>query len=68
MIPEEVRMTAEADRRAIREMQKVLSIDGLIPAGSTALLERFVAASNPKLRAVHLDVSRIFTNEFASVR
>ncbi len=49
-------------------MQKVLSIDGLIPVGSTALLERLVAASNPKLRAVHLDVSRIFTNEFASVR
>jgi len=68
MLPEAARMTAESDLHAIREMQKVLSIDGLMPEGSTALIEKFVAVSNPKLRAARVDLARIYTNEFASAR
>ena len=68
MLPEAARMTAESDLHAIREMQKVLSIDGLMPEGSTALIEKFVAVSNPKLRAARVDIARIYTNEFASAR
>jgi len=68
MIPESLRMTKEIDLDAIRQMQSVLSPDGLVPAGSPALLERFVAVSNPKLKAARIDVARIYTSEFASAR
>ncbi len=34
--PEAARMTAEADLHAIRQMQEVLSTDGLMPAGSAS--------------------------------
>ena len=68
MIPEAARMTAEADLHAIRQTQEVLSIDGLMPAGSPELIEKFVAVSNSKLRAAHIDIARLYTNEFASAR
>lgn len=68
MIPEASRMTAEADLHAIREMQEVLSTDGRMPAGSAELIEKFVAVSNSKLRAAHIDIARLYTNEFASAR
>ena len=61
-------MTAEADLQAIRQMQEVLSTDGLMPAGSPELIEKFVAVSNSKLRAAHIDIARLYTNEFASAR
>lgn len=68
MVPAAARTTAEADLHAIRQLQQVLSSDGLMLPGSTALIERFVAASNPKLRAAPIDIARIYTNEFALAR
>ncbi len=68
MIPESARMTVESDLQAIRQMQTVLSPDGLMPAGSPSLIERFVAASNPKVKAGQIDIAGIYTSEFASAR
>jgi NitT/TauT family transport system substrate-binding protein len=68
MIPEPARMEMESDLHAIRQMQAVLSADGIMPAGSPALIERFVAVSNPKVKAGQIDIARIYTSEFASAR
>jgi hypothetical protein len=68
MIPDAARMTEKADLQAIYRMQQGISTDGLMPAGSAALVEEFVALSNPKVRAAHIDTAKIYTNEFASVR
>ena len=68
MVPAAARTTVKADLHAIRQLQQVLSSDGLMPPGSTALIERFVAASNPKLRAAPIDIAHIYTNEFALTR
>jgi NitT/TauT family transport system substrate-binding protein len=68
MVPAAARTTDEADLQAIRQLQQVLSSDGLMPPGATALIERFVAVSNPKLRAAPIDIARIYTNEFALTR
>jgi hypothetical protein len=61
-------MTVESDLQAIRQMQTVLSADGLMPAGSPSLIERFVAASNPKVKAGQIDIAGIYPSEFASAR
>ena len=68
MIPESARMAEESDLSAIRLMQTGLSPDGLMPAGSPALIEKFVAVSNPKVKAGQIDFGRIFSSEFASAR
>jgi NitT/TauT family transport system substrate-binding protein len=68
MIPDAARMSEKADLQAIHRMQQGLSTDGLMPAASAELVEKFVALSNPKVRAAHIDTARIYTNEFASVR
>jgi NitT/TauT family transport system substrate-binding protein len=68
MIPEPARMDMESDLHAIRQMQAVLSADGIMPAGSPALIERFVAVSNPKVRGGQIDVARLYTSEFAPSR
>jgi NitT/TauT family transport system substrate-binding protein len=68
MIPDAARMTAKADLQTIHRMQEGISTDGLMPPGSAELVEKFVAVSNPKVRAAHIDTARIYTNEFASVR
>ena len=68
MIPEGARMAVESDLHAIRQMQTVLSVDGIMPAGSPALIERFVSVSNPKVKASQIDVARLYTSEFASAR
>ena len=68
MVPAAARTTAEADLHAIRQMQQVLSSDGLIPPGSTELIAKFVAVSNPKFRATPIDLARIYTNEFAPAK
>jgi sulfonate transport system substrate-binding protein len=68
MIPDAARMTEKADLQAIYRMQQGISTDGLMPAGSAGLVEEFVALSNPKVRAAHIDTAKIYTNEFASVR
>lgn len=68
MIPEPARMAEETDLHAIRQMQSVLSADGLMPVGSPALIARFVAVSNPKVKTGEIDVARIYTSEFAAAR
>jgi len=68
MVPQAARTTAEADLHAIRQMQQVLSSDGLMPPGATELLQKFVAVSNPRSKATPIDIARIYTNEFAATR
>ena len=68
MVPESARMTVESDLHAIRQLQTVLSADGLMPTGSPALIERFVAVSNPKVKVGQIDIARLYTSEFASAR
>jgi hypothetical protein len=64
MVPNPLRTTVEADLPAIRQMQQVLSDDGLMPLGSTEIIAKFVAASNAKFRATPIDIARVYTNEF----
>jgi NitT/TauT family transport system substrate-binding protein len=66
MIPEPSRTTAAADLRSIRRMQQEMSPDGQVPQGSADVVERFVAVTNAKVRAAHVDSARIYTNEFAA--
>ena len=68
MIPDAARMSEKADLQAIQRMQQSISTDGLMSAASAELVEKFVAVSNPKVRAAHIDTARIYTNEFASAR
>jgi sulfonate transport system substrate-binding protein len=68
MIPDAARMTEQADLRAIHRMQQGISTDGVVPPGSAELVERFVALSNPRVQAAHIDTARIYTDAFASVR
>ena len=68
MIPELARTTVDSDLAAIRQMQTVLSADGLMPAGAPALIEKFVVVSNPKFKTGQIDIARIYTSEFASAR
>jgi NitT/TauT family transport system substrate-binding protein len=68
MIPAAARMSEKADLQAIHGMQETVSVDGLMPAGSVDLVEKFVALSNAKVRTAHIDSARIYTNEYASVR
>ena len=68
MVPAAARTTPEADLHAIRQMQQVLSSDGLVPPGSTELIAKFVAVSNPRFRATAIDLARIYTNEFAPAK
>jgi NitT/TauT family transport system substrate-binding protein len=67
MIPQGARMTTPgADVKAIREAQDALSPDGLTTPAAVKVVETFVAASDSKVKAAHLDLSRIYTNEFAA--
>lgn len=69
MIPAESRMTpAEADFRAIREAQASMSPDGMVPPGSAAAVERFVAVSDPRVRAAKVDAEKVYTNQFVRDR
>lgn len=69
MIPEPARMAnPDLDVRAIRGIQTGLSADGLMAPGSAELIEKFLAVSNPKVRAAHIDVAHLFTSEFAAAK
>ena len=64
-IPEALRMPdASGDVAAIRLFQRNLSPDGAMPADGFDIARRVVAASNEKVRATPLDLTRLFTNEF----
>jgi len=69
MIPEAARGSeADADLDAIRRIQQGMSSDGLIPPDSLESVRDFVAASNPAVRAAHIDLASLYTNEFASMK
>ena len=66
-IPEELRMQdADADLQAIRIVQRNLSKDGMTESGEPESILKFVAISNEKVRTSHIDLSKLYTNEFAS--
>jgi NitT/TauT family transport system substrate-binding protein len=70
MLPEASRMPdPDVDLRAIAEVQRGISSDGVMPVGSAELIRNFVAVSNPAVRAAaHIDPASLYTNEFASVK
>ena len=69
MLPEAARgPDADADLQAIRRIQQGMSRDGLIPPGSLESVRDFVAVSNPAVRAAHMDLASLYTNEFASMK
>jgi hypothetical protein len=49
-------------------MQRGMSSDGVIPPGSLEAVRDFVAVSNPAVRAAHIDLTSLYTNEFASMK
>lgn len=68
MIPEPSRMELAADLQAIRGVQEEISVDGLMTRESAELIEKFVAISNPRVHAAHIDLTQLYTNEFAAAR
>jgi NitT/TauT family transport system substrate-binding protein len=67
VIPQAARMaTPDADLQAIRTVQAALSPDGMISPAAAELIDKFVAVSDSRVRAAHLDLSRIYTNDFAA--
>jgi hypothetical protein len=68
MIPQSTRMTVDADLQSIRRIQQGLSADGRMPPGSPELIQKFVAVSNAKVRAAHIEAAKLYTNEFASAK
>jgi NitT/TauT family transport system substrate-binding protein len=69
VMPPAARMTIPgADLQAIREAQAALSPDGLMSPAAAKAVEAFMAASDSKVKTAHLDLSRVYTNEFAADR
>jgi NitT/TauT family transport system substrate-binding protein len=65
-IPEASRMPdAEADLEAIRQAQRTMSRDGIMPPDTPELIRKYLAVSDERVRNAHLDLSRLYTNEFA---
>jgi len=63
-IPENARMNnPESDYKAIRDAQQAISPDGLMPDEAPGSIARLLATSD--LRVNHVDVSKLYTNEFA---
>ena len=68
-IAEDLRMPdVEADLEAIRTAQRNLSVDGMTPARAPESVLKFVAVSNEKVRNAHIDLARVYTNEFAAAQ
>ena len=66
-IPESARMiNANSDYQAIRDAQQVISTDGVMPADAPQRIVHLLASSDPRVKQV--DVSQLYTNEFASMR
>lgn len=66
---ETIRMAdADADLESIRDAQRLVSEDGLMPADGPETVRRVLAASNQKVSTTAFDLSAIYTNEFASAR
>lgn len=68
-LPEGATMASpESDFRAIRDTQKVVSVDGMMPDGAPEMIVKFVTVSNEQVRAAHVDASEIYTNQFVAER
>jgi NitT/TauT family transport system substrate-binding protein len=68
-IPETLRMPdAEADLEAIRQAQGTISPDGIVPADAPETIRKYLAVSSERVRNAHLDLSKVYTNEFASAK
>jgi NitT/TauT family transport system substrate-binding protein len=68
-IPEALRMPdPEADFEAIRQWQRTSSPDGIVPADVPETVRKFVAVSSERVRNAHLDLSKVYTNEFANAK
>lgn len=66
-IPDSARMvSAISDYQAIRDTQQVISSDGFMPPDAPQRIVRLLAAFDPRVKQV--DVSQLYTNEFASMR
>jgi len=66
-IPESARMSkATSDYEAIRDAQQIMSPDGLMPADAPRRIVHLLAPSDPRVEQI--DVSQLYTNEFASAR
>lgn len=66
-IPEAARMNnAESDYGAIRDIQQVISHDGVMPAEAPQTIVRVLMASDK--RVAQVNVARLYTNEFASAK
>jgi NitT/TauT family transport system substrate-binding protein len=64
-IPEGSRMPdVDADLDAIRQAQRTLSPDGIMPPGVPEITRKYLAVSDENVRSAHLDLSRLYTNEF----
>ena len=50
--------------RRLQDAQRVLSIDGAIPAGAPEQVLKYVALSSAKVRDSTIDLSRLYTNEY----
>jgi NitT/TauT family transport system substrate-binding protein len=68
MVPQDGRMALDADLESIRQIQQALSLDGRMPPDSPALIQKFVAFSNARVRAADIDAARFYTNEFAAAK
>jgi NitT/TauT family transport system substrate-binding protein len=65
-IPEALRMPdVDADLKSIRLFQQTMTPDGISP-GDPEIVRKFLAVSDERVRASHLDLSKICTKEFAS--
>jgi NitT/TauT family transport system substrate-binding protein len=68
-IPEAMRMPdIDADLAAIRYSQNSLTLDGIIPPEAPQIIQKFLAVSDERVRNSHLDLSSVYTNEFASMK
>jgi hypothetical protein len=66
MMPQDLRVPdAGADVTAIQDAQRVLSVDGTIPAGAPEQVLKYVALSSAKVRDAKIDLSQLYTNEYA---
>jgi len=69
MVPPEMRGTdIEADLEAIRQGQNTLSPDGMVPARGAELIAKCIVLSNERVRKAGVDLSKVYTNEFAGAQ
>jgi NitT/TauT family transport system substrate-binding protein len=65
MIPEASRMPdTNADLEAIRQAQRTISPDGIMPPEVPEIIRRYLAVSDEGVRNANIDLSKLYTNEF----